>query len=98
MQQRGKIAVTLNTGSVVETRGEILHDFQRIEPERLNLNRLSHARGYYTVTDFSVHPGKLHSGFTGMEQAILQHANVVAGATQVPIDDAGEDGIKLGLH
>src|SRR5437868_11634 len=87
VEQRGEVAITVAIGLVAQARGEVLHDFECVEPQRLNLYRLSYARGDDPIANLGVHPSELDSGFAGIKQAVLQDANVVASAAQVRIND-----------
>ena len=61
---------------------------QRIEPQRLNLDRLTGARCHDPVTDFGVHPGQLVALLPLLQEAIVWidgglHATEVLGAQQL---------------
>ena len=48
-----------------------LGDPERVEPERLDLDRLADARRHDPVADLGVHPGELHARLAGGEQAVV---------------------------
>jgi hypothetical protein len=63
---------------------------QRIEPQRLHLDRLADARRDHLVADLSVHPGELHAWHAGGEQPVLIHADAKARAGAVAGDDLAD--------
>src|SRR6185295_8833301 len=70
------------------------HDPERVEPERLDLDRLADARGHDPVTDLCVHPGELHTRFAGGEEPIVVEVNPVAGAPRVARHDRGAGSLE----
>src|SRR6202030_1726998 len=67
--------------------GKSTGDFERIEPQRLDLDRLADPRRHYPVTDLRIHPGQLHSRPARRDQTVAVGVNVEAGAARI----AGED-------
>ena len=65
---------------------------QRVEPKRLDFDRLADARRDDPVADLGIHPSQLHARHAAGQQPIGIAANAVARAVAV----AGEDGIDRG--
>ena len=66
-------------------------DAQRVDPQRLDLDRLADAWGHDPVPHLGVHPGELDAGRAGGEQAVGVHPNAVARALGVTVENL-EDG------
>src|SRR5439155_14696951 len=61
---------------------------QRVEPQRLDLDRLADARRHDVIADPRVHPRELEARLAGGEQAIVIEADAVAGAARVAVENA----------
>src|SRR5438105_2504184 len=77
---------------------QFLHGTECVVPERLNLDRFSVPRRHNPVTHLGVHPGKLYSGLTGQQQAVVIHADAVPRATLMPRDNIREYARQSGLN
>ena len=65
-----------------------VHAGQRVEPERVDLDRLANPRRDHPIADLGVHPGELHARLAGVEQTVVRvNVNVMAGAAQVMCND-----------
>ena len=68
------------------------HDAQGVVPQRIDFDRLADAWRDHPVTDFRIHPGQLHAGHAGLEQAVgFIDRNAVACSPLMPVDHVGED-------
>ena len=76
---------------LAQHRGEFRHDAQRIVPQRVDLHRLADARRHHPIAHLGVHPGELHAGLAGPQQAIRRiHSDAVARAAPMPGDHVGK--------
>ncbi len=81
---------------MIQVAGEAGHDAQAVVPQRVDLYRLANPRRHHPIADFGIHPGKLHTRFTRVEQAIVGvQVDVVAGATLMPLDNVLQDREKV---
>jgi hypothetical protein len=58
---------------------------QRVHPQRLHLHRLADARRHHPVAHLGVHPGELHAGLAGAQQAVGVGADAVPRAAGVAV-------------
>ena len=58
---RGARGIVCRIRGASEIGREIPHDGNRVEPERVDLDRLADARSDHPVADLGVHPGQLHA-------------------------------------
>src|ERR1019366_4742705 len=65
----------------------LARDLERVEPQRLDLDRLADARRHHPVADFRIHPGELHAGLAGCDESVVVAMNPVARAVQVALED-----------
>ena len=82
-----QLLVVRGIASFPEALRQIFHRAQGVVPERLNLDRLSAPRRDHPVAHLGVHPGQLHSGLAGPQQAVVVHADSVSRAALMPRDD-----------
>jgi len=72
------------------------HALERKVPQCIDLDRLADARCHYPVATFGVHPGQLNVGNAGAQQPVGRvHANAVAGAASMPVDDVAQRRIQV---
>ena len=50
-------------GVLAQFRRKMFHDFERVVPQRVDLDRFADPGRHYPVADLGVHPGQLHSLF-----------------------------------
>ena len=62
-------------------------DRERVDPQRLDLDRLADPRRDHAVADLRVHPRQLQAGLAAREQAVGVGADAVARAARVAVDD-----------
>src|SRR5207247_4702079 len=67
--------------------GEAAPDAERVQPERLDLDRLADARRDHPVTHLGVHPGELDAGLARGEEAVVIEVDAVAGPGRVARED-----------
>src|ERR1700693_5384027 len=95
LSEGGHGAIALLVGLIAKGTSEILHDAERVVPERLNLNGLAATRGHDPIPDFGIHPGQLHPGLTRVQQAAAVNLDAITGTADMPGNDVGEDRVKL---
>src|SRR5262249_32919797 len=66
---------------------EVATDPERVQPERLDLDRLPDPRRDDPVAHPRVHPGELHAGLAGGQEAVVVGTDAEARATGVPRED-----------
>ncbi len=71
--------------SVREGAAEAFGDAQRIDPQRLDLDRLADARRDHPVAHLRVHPRQLHAGLAGSEEAVGVGADAETRPARVPV-------------
>src|SRR5262249_26163196 len=80
--RRGTEAVGLSQNSRERT-----YDAQGVVPQRIDFDRLADARGHNPITNLGIHPGDLHAGHSGLEQAVgAIDGDTVACSLLVPFD------------
>ena len=73
---------------------KFLHRAERVEPERLDLDRFALPGRDGAAVDPRIHPRERLAGRAPLEEAVFIHADAVARAPDVPRDDVGEDGVE----
>ncbi len=71
-------------------------DLERVQPQRLDLDRLADPGRHHPVADLGVHPGQLHAGHARGEQTVLVHLDPVAGAGAIAGHDPADRGAQRG--
>ena len=74
--KRRQAGIFLSPFPVAEARCEVFHDAQGVIPERLDLNRLSAARGHHPVANPGVHPGELRARRASIEQTVFRNLDI----------------------
>ncbi len=69
---------------------------QRVQPQRLHLDRLADPRRHHPVADLGVHPRELDAGHAARQQPIGIGADAVARAAEVALDDGGDGRAQRG--
>ncbi len=72
---------------IVPAKGKGGGEAQGVDPERLDLHRLSDARRDDPVADLRVHPGELDPGDASRQQAIGVRADPIAGPSRIAFED-----------
>src|SRR5215468_5515947 len=88
--QSRQAAIAFAPAFIAQPLREVLHDTERVVPERLNLDRISVPRCNHPIADLGVHPGQLHSGLTRMQQTVRVDFDAKPSATQMPFDNVIE--------
>src|SRR5262245_45488253 len=101
----GETPELLNPEAFDETRTASLEDVsparfqprgsaEGVQPERLDFDRLSDAWGNHTVADARVHPGELHAGDAGRQQAVHVHPDPESSAGRIAVHDLLDRGLE----
>ncbi len=82
---------------IVHAAGGSKHDVQRVEPERVDLDRLADARREYLIAILGIHPRQLRPRFAGVQESVLLiDMSAVARAIGMRVNDGHQRGKQLG--
>src|SRR3954469_4572563 len=69
---------------------QLLCDPERVEPERLDLDRLPDSRRHHPVAHLGAHPGELYARLTAGDESVGVQPNSIPSAPAISGDDAGD--------
>src|SRR6185503_12873117 len=61
-------------------------DVQRVQPQRLDLDRLPDARRHHPIADLRIHPGELYARLAGGEQSVRIGVNAITRAALMSVE------------
>src|SRR2546426_5461145 len=85
--------VSLPRGFITQTSSNVLHNANRVVPERLNFHRLAASWRNNPLANLRVHPGQLHAWLARVEQTSRIELYAEARSASMPGNDVVEDAI-----